>query len=137
MLVCHGVGLPEPNRNWRGPSGNFITPSSGNRHQRVLPDGVLTLGPLRPEDAGNYSCLAENVFGRDEITYEIIVQVPPGAPHLSVPATTTCSLALQWRLPDNGGSPVIGEFCVPYFVYCIKHNLIIRKFLKVTPFFSY
>jgi hypothetical protein len=109
MLVCHAVGLPAPNRSWRGPSGNSITPSSGNRHHRVLPDGGLALGPLKPEDAGNYSCSAENVFGRDEITYGVMVQVPPGPPHLSVPATTTRSLALQWRLLDNGGSPVTGE----------------------------
>jgi hypothetical protein len=109
MLACHAVGLPAPNRSWRGPSGNSITPSSGNRHYRILPDGGLALGPLRPEDAGNYSCLAENVFGRDEVTYGVTVQVPPGPPHLSVPATTTRSLSLQWRLADNGGSPIIGE----------------------------
>jgi len=109
MLVCHAVGLPAPNRSWRGPSGNSITASSGNRHHRLLPDGGLVLGPLKPEDAGNYSCLAENVFGRDEVTYGITVQVPPGPSHLSVTATTTRSLSLQWRLPDNGGSPVTGE----------------------------
>jgi Immunoglobulin I-set domain. len=109
MLACQAVGLPAPNRSWRGPSGNSITASSGNRHHRLHPDGGLILGPLKPEDAGNYSCLAENVFGRDEVTFGITVQVPPGPPHLSVPATTTRSLSLQWRLPDNGGSPVTGE----------------------------
>lgn len=115
MLACHAVGLPAPTRSWRSPSGNSITASSGNRHHRLLPDGGLILGPLKPEDAGNYSCLAENVFGRDEVTYGITVQVPPGPPQLSVPATTTRSVSLQWRLPDNGGSPVTGE--------CILHNV--------------
>ena len=108
MLPCHAVGLPAPNRSWRGPSGNTIS-LNGNRHHRILPDGGLALGPLRPEDAGNFSCLAENVFGRDEVTYGIIVQVPPGPPILTIPTTTTRSLTLQWRLPDDGGSPVIGE----------------------------
>jgi hypothetical protein len=108
VLACHVVGLPAPNRSWRGPSGNSITQSSGNRH-RVNSDGGLALGPLRPEDAGNYSCLADNVFGRDEVTYVIAVQVPPGPPFLSVPSTTTRSMSLQWRLLDNGGSPVTGE----------------------------
>ncbi|XP_069681715.1 cell adhesion molecule Dscam1-like isoform X3 [Periplaneta americana] len=108
MLACHAVGLPAPNRSWRGPSGSTISPTSGNRHHRILPDGGLALGPLRPEDAGNYTCVAENVFGRDEVTYGVTVQVSPGPPHISIPATTTRTLSLQWRLPDNGGSPVIG-----------------------------
>ncbi|XP_067002094.2 cell adhesion molecule Dscam1 [Anabrus simplex] len=108
VLACHAVGLPAPSRSWRGPAGTNIASNSGNRHQRILPDGSLALGPLRPEDAGNYTCLAENVFGRDEVSYVVMVQVPPGPPVLSVPATTTRSLALQWRIPDNGGSPVSG-----------------------------
>ncbi|PSN41375.1 Down syndrome cell adhesion molecule-like protein 1 [Blattella germanica] len=106
LLPCHAVGLPAPNRTWRGPTGNTIT-SNVNRH-RILPDGALAVGPLRPEDAGNYSCLSKNVFGNDEVTYGVTVQVSPGPPLLTIPATTTRSLTLQWRLPDNGGSPVTG-----------------------------
>lgn len=101
MLPCHTVGLPAPSRQWRGPAGGTIT-------SQILPDGGLALGPLRPHDAGNYSCLAENVFGRDEVTYWVVVQVPPGPPVLSVPGATSRSLSLQWKTLDDGGSPFTG-----------------------------
>ncbi|KAJ8871689.1 hypothetical protein PR048_028016 [Dryococelus australis] len=103
-LACRAVGLPAPSRTWRGPGSR---PVSGPSH-RLLPDHGLALAALRPEHAGNYTCLAENVFGRDEVTYTLSVLLPPAAPHLSVAAASARGLALAWRLPDNGGSPVTG-----------------------------
>ncbi|XP_047000635.1 Down syndrome cell adhesion molecule-like protein Dscam2 [Schistocerca americana] len=101
VLPCRTVGLPAPSRQWRGPSGASIT-------SQVLPDGGLALGPLRPQEAGNYTCVAENVYGKDEINYWVIVQIPPSPPVLSVPASTSRSLSLQWKLFDDGGSPITG-----------------------------
>ncbi|GLH10491.1 Protein sidekick [Gryllus bimaculatus] len=108
VLACHAVGLPAPNRQWRSPSGTILTTTSGNRSHRVLADGSLAMGPLKPDDAGNYSCLAENVFGKDEVSYGLIVQVPPSQPVLTIPATTMRTISLQWKVVDNGGSPITG-----------------------------
>nr|CAD7425865.1 unnamed protein product [Timema monikensis] len=106
VLPCHAVGLPAPSRSWRGPSGGSIP--SGSHHLKVLPDHGLALAQLRLEDAGNYTCLAENVFGRDEVMYGVTVQVAPSPPVLVVGSSTAHSLALQWRVPDTGGSPITG-----------------------------
>ncbi|XP_063231783.1 cell adhesion molecule Dscam2-like [Bacillus rossius redtenbacheri] len=103
VLACRAVGLPAPTRSWRGPGGGPVSA----RHE-VLPGRSLALAPLRPGDAGNYSCLAENVFGRDEVTYALSVLVPPGPPALSVAGVTADSLALVWRVTSTGGSPVTG-----------------------------
>nr|CAD7572862.1 unnamed protein product [Timema californicum] len=104
VLPCHAVGLPAPSRSWRGPSGGSIP--SGSHHLKVLPDHGLALAQLRLEDAGNYTCLAENVFGRDEVMYGVTVQVAPSPPVLVAGSSTAHSLALQWRVPDTGGSPI-------------------------------
>ncbi|XP_063224746.1 cell adhesion molecule Dscam2-like [Bacillus rossius redtenbacheri] len=102
-LPCRAVGLPAPSRSWRGPKGGAVS----SRH-RLLPDHALALGQLRPDDAGNYTCLAENVFGRDEVTYTLAVLVAPGAPVLSVAGASSQSLTVVWRVPDTGGSPITG-----------------------------
>lgn len=52
--------------------------------------------------------MVENVFGRDEVVYGVTIQVPPASPMLSVSSSTTKSLSLQWRVTDNGGSPITG-----------------------------
>ncbi|XP_063232283.1 cell adhesion molecule Dscam2-like [Bacillus rossius redtenbacheri] len=100
-LPCRAVGLPAPTRRWRGPGG------AAGRHP-ARPDHALRLERLRPADAGNYTCAAENVFGRDEVAYQLVVQVAPGAPQLGVAAGGARSLALAWRAPDTGGSPITG-----------------------------
>ena len=38
---------------------------------------VLTITNLKYVESGKYSCIAENVAGSDEITYQVIVQQPP------------------------------------------------------------
>ncbi|KAF4525975.1 hypothetical protein B566_EDAN000766, partial [Ephemera danica] len=105
-LPCLAVGMPAPERSWRA-LGRTVT-TSDSPALRVLPDGSLSLAAVRSGDHGNYTCLAENVYGRDEIHYELAVQLPPGAPLLSMLGTASHALTLQWRLPDDGGSPVTG-----------------------------
>ncbi|XP_054278015.1 cell adhesion molecule Dscam2-like [Macrosteles quadrilineatus] len=102
-LGCHAVGLPAPSRIWRGPTGAPLSPDF-----RVLSEYTLMLGPLTSDLAGNYTCNAENVFGRDQVVYQVVVLVPPGPPQLLVPANTMASLALQWKVMSDGGSPITG-----------------------------
>ncbi|KAK3933279.1 Down syndrome cell adhesion molecule-like protein Dscam2 [Frankliniella fusca] len=104
VLPCHAVGSPAPTRDWRGPDEARL---SGGRH-RHLADGALELGGVTPDDAGNYSCRVENVFGSDRVDYTVVVVVPPAAPHLALSGTGHNALHLAWKAPDNGGSPVTG-----------------------------
>lgn len=78
----------------------------------VLVDGTLVLGPLTMDLAGNYTCLAENVFGRDQVVYHLSVMVVPGPPILAVTAVAMNSLTVQWKLTSDGGSPFIGNLCI-------------------------
>ena len=40
---------------------------------KVSNDGTLSINDVQEEDAGDFSCLVENDFGKDRITYSIIV----------------------------------------------------------------
>ncbi|XP_075215283.1 cell adhesion molecule Dscam2-like [Lycorma delicatula] len=105
-LRCHVVGLPAPTRIWRDPNGVVI--SGRSKHYRVLEDGTLLLSNLKTELTGNYSCHTENVFGRDQVLYQVVVMTVPDPPVLVVLASTSNSLALQWRVISNGGSHITG-----------------------------
>lgn len=59
--------------------------------------------------AGNYSCSAKNLFGEDEITYELIVILPPNPPILNIQYTTTNSIRVHWSQPKDGGSLIQGK----------------------------
>ncbi|XP_034237501.1 Down syndrome cell adhesion molecule-like protein Dscam2 [Thrips palmi] len=68
--------------------------------------GSPVLGVVTPEDAGNYSCRVENVFGTDRVDYNVQVVVPPAAPHGAMSGAAHNMLHLSWKAPDNGGSPI-------------------------------
>lgn len=57
---------------------------------------------------GNYSCIAENLFGHDQVIYTLVVLMTPGAPDVEVKYTTTRSIQLQWKVPEDGGSQLQG-----------------------------
>ncbi|XP_056155060.1 amphoterin-induced protein 1 [Lampris incognitus] len=44
-------------KTWVMPGNVMVTPGS-NQTAKVLPDGSLEIGPLRPEDSGTYTCFA-------------------------------------------------------------------------------
>lgn len=65
--------------------------------------------PSSTHDAGNYSCLVENVFGRDEVTYSVTVLSAPAAPTASASAAGPHSILVEWDAAADGGSPVVGH----------------------------
>lgn len=68
----------------------------------------ITISDLEPSLSGNYTCSAKNLFGEDEITYTIVVLLPPGPPNLEIQFTTITSIRLHWKRPDDGGAPIQG-----------------------------
>lgn len=65
-------------------------------------------------DTGNFVCLAKNNYGKDELTYRLIVQeVPDAPPNLSVQSVQANSVKLVWSAPFDGNLP-IGHFVIEY-----------------------
>lgn len=69
----------------------------------------LIIPKLSSDDAGNYTCIAENVFGSDKISYDVIVVRVPIAPTLQFVSSTKDSITVTWREYSDGGSPILGS----------------------------
>ncbi|KAJ8873589.1 hypothetical protein PR048_024407 [Dryococelus australis] len=106
-LPCRAVGLPAPQRAWRGPGGGEVA-----AQHRLTSAHELLLTALRPADAGNYTCRAHNMFGWDEVSHIVVVAGPPGPTVLSVTASTSTSVTLVWRA--SSPSTPITEYALKY-----------------------
>lgn len=58
--------------------------------------------------SGNYTCTANNLFGSDEIQYQVIAMKPPAAPQIIVQYASADSIRVSWDAPDDGGAPLQG-----------------------------
>lgn len=79
-----------------------------NHNIQLLDTGELILSSLQQNDAGNYTCQVANSQGSDRINYNLVIQVPPGAPMLYVTSATSSSILLQWKSGINGGAVISG-----------------------------
>lgn len=64
------MGIPAPQTIWKFQEKSFDI----NGRRQIHKDGSLILKDLQKSDQGNYSCSVENIHGRDEIIYSIIVK---------------------------------------------------------------
>ncbi|XP_050730835.1 contactin-like isoform X1 [Eriocheir sinensis] len=60
-IVCNPEAAPKPKFTWRQ---NGLVVGNGGR-RKILRNGNLVIDPVSREDRGNYSCMAENVYGSD------------------------------------------------------------------------
>ncbi|XP_017550208.1 leucine-rich repeat neuronal protein 2 [Pygocentrus nattereri] len=64
-LHCRALAEPEPNIYWVIPKGLRLTPSTSFGHYQVLTEGTLEIFGVTPEEAGFYTCVAQNLVGAD------------------------------------------------------------------------
>lgn len=103
-LECICVGNPTPRARW-------ITrdrPVTFSTFYEVTNEGHLKIYAVEPNLSGNYTCSAQNLFGKDEIYYTVIAMRSPSPPQLSFQLTTTDSVKLDWEEPHTGGSDILG-----------------------------
>jgi hypothetical protein len=70
---------------------------------------VTLLTDLDKAKEGNYTCIAKNMWGEDQVTYQVLVLIAPNAPILELMRTTSCTIHLRWRTSDDGGAPIQGK----------------------------
>ncbi|KAG7483961.1 hypothetical protein MATL_G00043840 [Megalops atlanticus] len=114
-LPCSSVGEPTPTIKWTKDSEDTAIPVTLDGQRLILANGTLVLRSVKAEDSGYYTCTATNTLGFDTIIVNLVVQVPPDQPRLTVSTTSTSSITLAWIPGDNGGSSIRG-FVLQYSV---------------------
>ncbi|XP_046988370.1 Down syndrome cell adhesion molecule-like protein 1 homolog [Schistocerca americana] len=111
-LPCLTVGQPAPLLHWTK-SGKTV---QGNRHVQINSEGTVYISSVQSTDAGNYSCSAENVFGKEEIVYSVSVQesrskgIPSAPTDFQAASHSTSTISLSWLPPPSRGSTVKGYY---------------------------
>ncbi|VVC34534.1 Hypothetical protein CINCED_3A024063 [Cinara cedri] len=72
-IECNPEAAPKPKFTWKK-DGNII--GSGGKH-RILDNGNLVINPVRKDDEGIYTCIAQNIVGNDESHGKLIVMRGP------------------------------------------------------------
>ncbi|NXL31992.1 DSCL1 protein, partial [Glaucidium brasilianum] len=114
-LPCNSVGEPVPAIKWTKDSEDSAIPVTADGHRLIQANGTLVLRSVKAEDSGYYTCTATNTWGFDTIIINLLVQVPPDQPRLTVSKTSASSITLAWIPGDNGGSSIRG-FVLQYSV---------------------
>ena len=92
-LACKAVGIPTPEVRW-SIQGEPFTQTD---HIRMLPEGSLLIRETTREDAGEYTCMVENAYGKDTVSHTLIIQAPPHPPELQIMSTTTSSIEVKLK----------------------------------------
>ncbi|XP_064013296.1 neogenin isoform X3 [Pogoniulus pusillus] len=137
VFPCVAVGFPVPSIRWTRNEEELITEGAGGR-LLLLAGGSLAISEVAEEDAGTYSCVAEN--GNETITAqaELAVQVPPE--FLKRPANIYAheSMDIIFECEVTGKpTPTVkwvknGDMVIPsdYFRIVKEHNLQVLGLVK-------
>lgn len=68
-LPCLAVGSPTPDITWKVKGVEF----QPNERVRQLPEGSLYIREVIRQDAGEYTCTAENSIAKDSITHKLVI----------------------------------------------------------------
>jgi hypothetical protein len=69
-LPCQSVGAPFPEIKWKIKGA----PYAASDRIRLLPEGSLLVREVSRDDAGEYTCTVENMYGQDTVTHQLQVQ---------------------------------------------------------------
>jgi Down syndrome cell adhesion molecule-like protein 1 len=103
------VGSPSPTITWKIKGVEF----QPNERIRQLPEGSLYIREVVRNDAGEYTCSAENSIAKDSITHKLVILAPPQAPSVIVGATTTDSITIKLKKHETDPAPING-FTIHY-----------------------
>ncbi|XP_010004196.1 PREDICTED: neogenin isoform X1 [Chaetura pelagica] len=136
VFPCVAVGFPTPTIRWTRNEEELITEGSGRF--LLLAGGSLEISEVREQDAGTYTCIAENANETMEAQAELAVQVPPE--FLKRPANIYAheSMDIVFECEVTGKpTPTVkwvknGDMVIPsdYFKIVKEHNLQVLGLVK-------
>ncbi|KAM7389013.1 hypothetical protein PAMP_023013 [Pampus punctatissimus] len=72
-LPCEVTSVQPSQTMWYLPKNQFLLPTQQTRRAEVTGNGTLVVRKLTQEDAGEYSCLASNLYGVDMLSHMVEV----------------------------------------------------------------
>ncbi|XP_044301579.1 leucine-rich repeat neuronal protein 2 [Varanus komodoensis] len=72
-LHCRALGEPEPEIYWVTPSGLKLMPYSEDGKYKVYPEGTMEIHKVTAQEAGLYTCMAQNLIGADTRSIRLMV----------------------------------------------------------------
>ncbi|XP_023933258.1 titin isoform X1 [Lingula anatina] len=97
-------GEPKPQISWLldGEPADSVTVKTTDTMSTV------TVKKVKAEDAGQYTVVAENPAGKEEVNFEVNISGKPSKPKdLEVTSYNKDSISVAWQPPtDDGGSPI-------------------------------
>jgi len=88
-------------------ANHSLSGASGLSARDALRSSELFINYADRGDTGTFVCLARNAYGKDELTYRLIVQEAPDVPYnLNAQNIQATSLRLSWTLPFDGNLPL-------------------------------
>ncbi|XP_075732107.1 cell adhesion molecule Dscam1-like [Rhipicephalus microplus] len=111
-LTCRAVGEPPITVTWLR-DRNAFSPALEPRYVVEEKPGaealeyVVRIPSVDRRDSSLFSCFAENAYGRDDTSFQVVVQEPPEKPRgLEVSQSTSRSVTISWTAPYSGNSAV-------------------------------
>ncbi|XP_055385270.1 cell adhesion molecule Dscam2 isoform X2 [Condylostylus longicornis] len=123
ILECLAVGNPTPRARWL----TRDRPVTFSPFYEVTTEGNLKIHRVESSLTGNYTCSANNLFGKDDIVYEVIAMKTPNPPQIIVKYASSDSIRISWDIPIDGGAPIQG--------YTIFYKIMGEKWsqIELTP----
>ncbi|MBN3303343.1 leucine-rich repeat neuronal protein 2 [Amia ocellicauda] len=109
-LHCRALAEPEPSIYWVTPSGQKLSPSTSSGRYQVLPEGTLEIFGITSEEAGFYTCVAQNLVGADtrSVTVRVdgmgkavMISTRRSSDHLEVKEVKERYALLSWSTSRN------------------------------------
>ncbi|XP_077173597.1 neogenin isoform X8 [Paroedura picta] len=136
VLPCVAVGTPIPVVRWRRNEEELVT--EGSQKFQLLAGGTLKINEITEDDAGVYTCIADNGNETTEAQAELTVQAPPE--FLKKPSNIYAHESMDIIFEcDVAGKPTPtvkwvknGDVVIPsdYFKIVKEHNLQVLGLVK-------
>ncbi|XP_045771663.1 Down syndrome cell adhesion molecule-like protein Dscam2 [Maniola jurtina] len=102
-LTCTVRGEPEIHIHWTHDSRPLALHGSGGVEMRDLGNGAMTseitITHAGPEHAGDYRCMARNLYGTDELLFRLFVKERPSTPEeVRISEVWSRKARVTWRL---------------------------------------
>uniref|UniRef100_A0A674N0J1 Neogenin 1b n=1 Tax=Takifugu rubripes TaxID=31033 RepID=A0A674N0J1_TAKRU len=135
LLSCVVTGYPAPHVRWM--LGDKLVEESEGRVE-LLGGGILQISNLTEEDAGVYTCMADNANGTIEAQAQLAVQVPPQFMRRPANIYAHESMDIVFECEVSGSpAPSVkwvknGDAVIPsdYFKIIKEHNLQVLGLVK-------